>query len=31
VRFENLVLEETIEKVESYIRQEVEAHGNQGR
>jgi hypothetical protein len=31
VRFENTVLEETIEKVESYIRQEVEVHANQSR
>jgi guanylate kinase len=31
VRFENTVLEETIENVESYIRQEVEVHANQSR
>jgi hypothetical protein len=31
IRFENLVLEDTIEQVESYIRQEVEAHGDQSR
>jgi guanylate kinase len=31
IRFENRVLEDTIEQVESYIRQEVEAHGDQSR
>jgi hypothetical protein len=31
VRFENTVLEETIENIERYIRREVEANANQSR